>query len=144
MVKLFRAFTARENYKNRDCVIVDWFCRERSEPVAHCRALVKNYHEMGEEERAEAQKRIDSFLTERELVALKEFIKNRFGFEVKSKELELPFENGGAIPNFAAPPTPESEGEYFDLHVTGEYGISVPICGFIDLSEPPNLISALD
>jgi len=144
MTRLFRAYTVRENYKGRDTVIVDWFCSKRETPAVEYENLVENYGELGEDERARAHKLIDHFLTESEIKELDRYMDGNFGFEVKSKPLNLPFKDGRKIPNFAAPPTPADEGDYFDLSSNQGYDLSVPISGFYDLSEPPNLISYMN
>lgn len=141
MTKLYRAYTVRENYKGRDSVIVDWFCSERKEPVTAYGELIENYGDLDEKERERAEKLIDHFLTGQEVDGLQRYMRKYFGFEVKSREVEIPFKNGRKIYNFSEPSDPSHEGEYFDLAKNEDYDLDVPIKGFVDLSEPPNLIS---
>ncbi len=141
MVKLFRAYSIRENYKNRDVVVVDWFCHARDEQGEPYDSYITNYHELGADDLNKACRRIDSFLTEPEIVELKRYMDRKFGFEVRIDELTIPFEDGRKIPNFSSPSAPSDEGEYIDLSEHKDYNLSIPIHGYCDLSEPPNLIS---
>lgn len=141
MVEIVRAYTVRENYKGRDSVIVDWFCRERETPVAPYEALVGNYGELSYTERERAEELVDHFLTGEEAEQLRRYMDRKFGFDVKMKTMETPFADGRKIPRFAEPPEPSAEGEYLDLSASDDYDLSVPIMGYFDLSEPPNLVS---
>ena len=144
MVQLYRVFSIRENYKNRDSVVVDWFCLKREEPVAPYESLIKNYRDMDKAEREEAQKRIDSFLTGSEVDELKSYMDRSYGFEVRKKEIDTPVGNGRKIPFFAGPSSPSDDGDYFHLNAHEGYSLSIPISGYYDLSEPPNLVSSLN
>ncbi|MGK7345833.1 MAG: hypothetical protein ACNS63_08485 [Candidatus Nitrospinota bacterium M3_3B_026] len=141
MVEIVRAYTARENYKGRDAVIVDWFCRGRETPVAPYETLIGNYDELSYTERERAEELVDHFLTAEEAEQLRRYMDRKFGFEVKVKKMETPFADGRKIPRFAEPPEPSAEGEYLDLSASDDYDLSVPIMGYFDLSEPPNLVS---
>ncbi len=144
MIKLFRAYSVRENYKNRDSVIVDWFCHEREKPAVTYEAVISNYNELDDDERIRARKLVDNFLTESEVSELKEYIESGSGFDVRVSENKIPFEDGRKIPNFTEPSSPAGEGDYFHLQNKDGYNLSVPISGFADLSEPPSIVAGLD
>jgi hypothetical protein len=140
-MELFRAFTVRENYKNRDVVIVDWFADGRRSPVAPLEEMVANLAQLSEAERAWAKERLDRLLTAREADALTQYIRTTTGFEVKRGKIELPLADGGKAPDFSGKSTP-GRGDYFPIHEAEGYTLSIPITGFADLSEPPNTVSA--
>ncbi len=144
MVTLYRVFSIRENYKNRDSVVVDWFCSKRAKAVAPYESLIENYHDLHQAEREEAKKRIDHFLTGAEVDELKSYMDRNYGFEVRRKEIDLPVSDGNKIPFFAGSPEPSAKGDYFHLSSNEKYDLSLPISGYYDLSEPPNLISSHD
>lgn len=141
MINLFRAYTVRESYKDRDSVIVDWFCSSRETPVAPYEELILNYTDLGADERARARKLTDNFLTEREITELKNLIENGTGFDVRKTVVKTPFEDGRKIPNFSESANKGDDGDYFHLSEKQGYNLSAPISGYADLSEPPNLFS---
>ena len=94
MISLFRAYTVRESYKDRDSVIVDWFCLSRETPVAPYEELILNYTDLRADEQARARKLTDNFLTEPEITELKNLIENGTGFDVRMTEVKTPFEDG--------------------------------------------------
>jgi len=140
-VKLFRAYTVRENYKDRDSVIVDWYCEKRAEPVAPYETLIANYDELDDDEKRRARTLVNRFLTGPEVRELAAFMMAQSGFSVHSREAPLPFADGRKIPDIAAPAAPGAEGDTLRLSQSAGYDLSVPISGFCDLSEPPNLVS---
>ncbi len=141
MVQLFRAFSVRENYKGRDSVVIYWFCHEREEPTAPYETLVKNYSALSEDERLLCKRKIDNFLTVSEIKELGVYLDSYFAQDVRSAEVSLPFESSGSIPDISAH---TCEGEYFYLYKNKGYPLAVPVSGFVDLSEPPNLVSYRD
>lgn len=141
MTKLFRAYSVRESYKNRDSVIVDWFCLSRERPVAPYGELILNYNELDDDEQARARKLADNFLTEPEIAELKDYIEAGSGFDVRTSEVKTPFTDGRKIPNFAQQPQEGVDGDYSHLSEKEGYNLTVPISGFADLSEPPNIFS---
>jgi len=141
MTKLYRTFTVRENYRNRDSVVIDWFCPARHEPAGLYETALDGYGGLGSQERELARKLIDHFLTKTEVDELKRYFRNNYGFDIKTREMRLPFSGVDKIPNFAAPSKPSDDGEYIHLNQNAGYDLSVPVCGFADLSEPPNIVS---
>lgn len=141
MVKLYRAYTVRQNYKSRDAVIVDWYRPERSAPVAPREGIISNYPDMNEEEKKSAGRKVDHFLTGDEVEKLSRALMARTGFEVKTKELEIPFPDGRKIPDYTRPQSPDDECEYYHMDGDEDGGPGFPVSGFCDLSEPPNLVS---
>ena len=141
MRSLFRAYSVRESYKNRDSVVVDWFCLSRERPVAPYDDLILNYNELDDDEQARARKLANNFLTESEIAELKDYIESGTGFDVRTSEVNTPFEDGRKIPNFAEAAKKGDGGDYFHLSEKEGYNLTVPISGFADLSEPPNLFS---
>ncbi|MDH5638878.1 MAG: hypothetical protein OEZ04_10325 [Nitrospinota bacterium] len=139
-MELYRAYTVRENYQDRDSVVVDWFCENREAPVAALELMVGNLAELSAEEKAEAQARLNQLLTSGETDELALYIRAATGFEVKRTKIDLPLPDGRKAPDFSGKSVGVA-GEYFHLHEDGEYNLSVPITGFVDLSEPPNTIS---
>ena len=142
MVQLYRAYTVRENYKNRDTVIVDWFADGRKEPVAPIEELVANAAGLTAGERAQAAERLNRLLTGAEVDSLAIYIRSTTGFEVKSKKIDLPLADGRRAPDFSGRSSP-APGDYFPIHQAEEYNLPVAITGFADLSEPPNTFSAV-
>lgn len=141
MVRLYRAYTVRQNYKSRDAVIMDWYYPERAEPVAPWEELIANYGELDAEEKKNAGRKADHFLTGEEVEKLSRALMARTGFEVKTKEMETPFPDGRRIPDYTRPLLPDDECEYFHMAADMDGGPGFPVSGFCDLSEPPNLIS---
>ncbi len=146
MTKLYRAFVVRENYRNRDSVVIDWFCSTRHEHVGHepvglYETALEGYGDLDTKEQAQARNLIDQFLSEKEVDELKLYFRKHYGFEIKTREMEIPFSGVDKIPNFAAPAKPSDDCEYIHLDQSAGYDLSVPICGFADLSEPPNIVS---
>lgn len=139
-MELYRAFTIRENYKNRDSVVVDWFCESRQRPVARIEDLVESLPEMDDKERAELQARLDQLLTTAEVDELARYIRATTGFEVKRTRIELPVSDAKKIPDFSGKSSVQ-EGEYFHIHESRDYNLSALITGYVDLSEPPNTVS---
>jgi len=136
-MELFRAFTVRENYKNRDTVIVDWFCQKRQTPVAQLERLVANLADLDEAQKAEAGRKLDQLLTAQEVDELAIYIRATTGFEVKRAKVTLPLADGRKAPDFSGR-AGSAPGDQVNLPENGDYGLSIPICGFVDLSEPPN------
>ena len=141
MIQLYRAYTVRENYKNRDTVIVDWFADGRREPVAPLEDLVANTAGLSAGERAQAAERLNRLLTGAEVDSLAIYIRATTGFEVKRKLMDLPLADGRKAPDFSGRSRP-APGDYFPIHQADEYDLPLPITGFADLSEPPNTFSA--
>jgi len=141
MTRIYRAYSVRESYKNRDSVIVDWFCFSRDEPVEPYENMILNYNELDDDEQGRARKLANNFLTESEIKELKEYIEAGSGFDVRKSEVKTPFEDGRKIPDFAETARAGVKGDYVDLSKKDGYNLSVPIKGFADLSEPPNLFS---
>ncbi|HEB71203.1 MAG TPA: hypothetical protein ENI77_01105 [Nitrospirae bacterium] len=141
MTRIYRAYSARENYKNRDSVIVDWFCLSREGPVAPYDELILNYNDLSGGEKARARKLADNFLTEPEIAELKEYIESGTGFDVRISEVKTPFEDGRKIPDYAETAKTDADGDYFHLSEKQGYNLTVPISGFADLGEPPNIFS---
>lgn len=144
MTKLFRVYSVRENYKDRDTVVVDWFCFKREKPAVSYEAIIANYDELNDEERSRACGLVDNYLTEDEVKELRGYIEFGSGFDIKSTEISTPFEDGRKIHDFSKPVDSELEGDYVHLSGKDGYDLSVPISGFYDLSDPPNLVSSMD
>lgn len=141
MVQLFRAFGVRENYKGRDSVVIYWFCHERVKSTAPYETLVENYSVLSEDERLLCERKIDNFLTAPEIKELGVYLDSYFAQDVRSAEVALPFKNSGSIPDISAN---ACEGEYFHIYKNKGYPLTIPVTGFVDLSEPANLVSYRD
>ena len=141
-MELFRAYTVRENYQNRDSVMVDWFCELRTSPVAELEALVQNLSSMSAEEQSKARRLLDQLLTATEVEELARYIRTTSGFEVKRTRIPVPIADGRKAPDFSGRDA-KMEGEYFHIHESPGYTLSIPITGFVDLSDPPNTRSAV-
>ena len=144
MIKLYRVYTVRENYKDRDTVIIDWFCPDRPQPAAPRENFINDYHGLNEKKRVRAGKLLDNFLILPEVEELKTYLLNNFGFEAREVEMKTPFRDADCIPDFSGTVLPGAPpGDYVHLHEAEDYDISVPVSGFYDLGEPPNLVSSV-
>ncbi|MDH5508939.1 MAG: hypothetical protein OEZ32_01145 [Nitrospinota bacterium] len=139
-MELFRVYTVRENYQDRDSVVVDWFCENRKAPVAALELMVENLVDLTAVEKTEAQTRLNQLLTSGETDELAQYIRATTGFEVKRTRIDIPLPDGRKVPDFSGK-SASMEGEYFHIHENSEYNLSIPITGFVDLSEPPNTFS---
>ena len=139
-MELYRAFTVRENYKDRDTVVVDWFCDQRTSPVAPLEELVEGAGAMEDERKKELQSLLDQLFTLEETERLAIFMRATSGFEVKKKKIELPIKDANKTPDFSGR-SHNIQGDYFVLEENPEYPLGMKVTGFADLSEPPNIRS---
>lgn len=90
MARLFIVTTVLE--ENAKEVTYIWLRKSRKQPVAPYRELIDGYDRKDPEERSRLENRINEFLTQEEVKALRAYLIEKRGLEISVRELPLPAE----------------------------------------------------
>jgi hypothetical protein len=121
------------NYLGRDEVRFNWFCAQRTKPLAPYQDLIKNYDPAGKDAIYDRQT-IDEYFSEEEANELENYLTRVHRTRLYLEEIELPSE-GGLLPLKSVPA--EGLRDFYQLQQEEGYPLKIPVWGFYTLEGCP-------
>lgn len=90
MVKLYLPYGNFRQFKGHGQVTLHWFVKDREQPVAPYAQMLENYKQMNELDQRRAERMIDEFFTYDEFVALRGYLYERHGEDLRTSVLVPP------------------------------------------------------
>ncbi|MGE5415147.1 MAG: hypothetical protein ACM3UZ_00010 [Acidobacteriota bacterium] len=133
MLRLYRAWSVVNNFRGRDQVRFNWFCKSRKQPVGLYADLIRNYDPASGDAEYD-QMSINEYFGAAEIEQLRRYLRLKHHVELYTEEVELPAEAGlmpiGILPT-------DSLRDYYSLDEEEGYNLTISVSAFYSLEGSP-------